>query len=34
VLAVDRATRRWVVSQAGRQLDAAKDAYTRLYGDT
>jgi hypothetical protein len=35
VLAVDRATRRWVVSQARRQLDAARDAYTRLYdGDT
>lgn len=33
VLAVDRGTRRWVVSQAGRQLDAAEEAYTRLYGD-
>lgn len=31
VLAVDRATRRWVVAQARRQLDAAQDAYTRLY---
>ncbi len=31
VLAVDRATRRWVVAQARRQLDAARDAYTRLY---
>jgi hypothetical protein len=30
VLAVDRATRRWVVAQARRQLDAAKDAYERL----
>ena len=33
VLAVDRATRRWVVAQARRQLDAAQDAYTRLYPD-
>jgi len=33
VLAVDRATRRWVVSQAHRQLDAAEDAYSRLYAD-
>jgi len=33
VLAVDRATRRWVVTQARRQLDAAADAYTRLYGE-
>jgi hypothetical protein len=33
VLAVDRASRRWVVAQAGRQLDAAKDAYSRLYGE-
>src|SRR5439155_3890510 len=32
VLAVDRATRRWVVAQARRQLDAAEDACTRLYG--
>ena len=32
VLAVDRATRRWVVAQARRQLDAAHDAYLRLYG--
>jgi hypothetical protein len=31
VLAVDRATRRCVVSQARRQIDAADDAYTRLY---
>ena len=31
VLAVDRASRRWVVSQARRQLDAATDAYSRLY---
>lgn len=31
VLAVDRATRRWAVSQARRQLDAAEDAYARLY---
>lgn len=33
VIAVDRATRRWVVAQAPRQLDAAEDAYSRLYGD-
>jgi hypothetical protein len=31
--AVDRATRRWAVAQARRQLDAAQDAYSRLYGD-
>jgi hypothetical protein len=30
-LAVDRATRRWVVSQARRQADAAEIAYSRLY---
>jgi hypothetical protein len=33
VLAVDRTTRRWAVSQAPRQLDAAEDAYSRLYGE-
>jgi hypothetical protein len=33
VLAVDRATRRWVVAQAPRQLEAAEDAYARLYDD-
>lgn len=33
VLAVDRATRRWVVAQAPRQLDAAEDAFSRLYSD-
>ncbi len=33
VLAVDRATRRWAVSQACRQLDAAEEAYARLYPD-
>jgi hypothetical protein len=32
VLAVDRATRRWAVSQARRQLDAAQGAYLQLYG--
>jgi hypothetical protein len=32
VLAVDRATRRWVVAQAPRQLDAAQDACVQLYG--
>jgi hypothetical protein len=31
VLAVDRATRRWAVAQARRQLDAAQDAFERLY---
>jgi len=31
VLAVDRATRRWAVGQAARQLDAAEDAYSQLY---
>ena len=31
VMAVDRATRRFAVAQARRQLDAAGDAYTRLY---
>jgi len=33
VLAVDRATRRYVVAQARRQVDAAQDAYRRLHGD-
>jgi hypothetical protein len=33
VLAVDRRTRAWAVAQARRQLDAAREAYTRLYGD-
>jgi hypothetical protein len=33
VIAVDRETRRWVVAQARRQLEAAQDAYSRLYGD-
>ena len=32
VLAVDRATRRWTVGQGTRQLDAAKEAFDRLYG--
>ena len=31
VLAVDRATRRFVVAQARRQVDAAQDAYSRLH---
>ena len=31
VLAVDRATRRWAVAQARRQLDAAQEAFERLY---
>jgi hypothetical protein len=33
VFAVDRATRRWVVAQARRQLDAAQEAYARLYDE-
>jgi hypothetical protein len=33
VLAVERATRRYVVAQARRQGDAARDAYERLYTD-
>jgi hypothetical protein len=31
--AVDGATRRWAVSQALRQLEAAEDAYAELYQD-
>jgi catechol 2,3-dioxygenase-like lactoylglutathione lyase family enzyme len=31
VMAIDRVTRRWAVAQACRQLDAAEDAYARLY---
>jgi hypothetical protein len=31
VLAVDRPSRRYAVAQASRQLDAAKEAHTRLY---
>ncbi len=31
VMAVQRATRRWAVAQARRQLDAAQAAYARLY---
>jgi hypothetical protein len=33
VLAVDRASRRYVVAQSRRQLDAAQEAYTRLHDD-
>jgi hypothetical protein len=33
VMAVDRASRRWAVAQSLRQLDAAKEAYGRLYGE-
>jgi hypothetical protein len=33
VVAVDRASRRCVVAQARRQMDAAQEAYSRLYGD-
>ena len=32
VMAVDRAFRRWVVAQARRQPDAAREAYERLHG--
>lgn len=31
VFAVDRASRRWAVAQGRRQLDAATEAYSRLY---
>jgi hypothetical protein len=31
VMAVDRATRRFAVAQARRQVDAATEAYERLY---
>ena len=31
VIAVDRTTRRCTVAQARRQMDAAQDAYARLY---
>lgn len=33
VLAVDRATRRWAVAVAERQLDAAREAFESLYRD-
>ena len=33
VMAVDRATRRWAVSQARRQIDAAQAAIAQLYPD-
>jgi len=33
VMAVDRATRRWAVAQAPRQIDAAQAAVTQLYPD-
>ena len=32
VFAVERATRRYAVAQAGRQMDAASEAYRRLHG--
>jgi hypothetical protein len=31
VLAVERGSRRWAVAQARRQVDAAQEAYRRLY---
>jgi hypothetical protein len=31
MLAVDRATRRWAVAEADRQVDAAEAAYEQLY---
>jgi hypothetical protein len=33
VLAVDRATRRWAVGESRRQLDAAEEAFERLYSE-
>jgi hypothetical protein len=33
VLAVDRATRRFAVAQARRQMDAVREAYERLYAE-
>jgi hypothetical protein len=33
VLAVDRPTRRWAVAQGRRQVEAAKEAFERLYAD-
>jgi hypothetical protein len=33
VLAVDRATRRWAVGEARRQIDAAEGAFNALYGE-
>ena len=33
VFAVDRPTRRWAVAQSRRQLDAATEAYSRLYDE-
>ena len=33
VFAVDRPSRRWAVAQGRRQLDAAEEAFARLYGD-
>ena len=33
VLAIDRATRRYAVAQALRQLEAAEEAFARLYPD-
>jgi catechol 2,3-dioxygenase-like lactoylglutathione lyase family enzyme len=33
VMAIDRATRRWAVAQAGRQIDAAQAAIAQLYPD-
>ena len=33
VMAVDRATRRFAVAQARRQLDAAEAAFAQLYDD-
>jgi hypothetical protein len=31
VFAVDRATRTWAVGEGARQLDAARDAFEKLY---
>jgi hypothetical protein len=33
VLAVHRATRQWAVGEGRRKIDAAEEAFERLYGD-
>ena len=33
-VAIDRATREWAIAQRHTQLDAAKAAYSRLYGSS
>ena len=34
VLAVDRESRRWAVAQAARQVEAAEEAFSRLYDES